>query len=83
VIYKRYTVVFLCVTLKLFTPRYKTVDRIIALSPEDTWKILDDFDGIYRFHPLVERSPLKSEQKSGVGARFPGNVGRYAWQVGP
>ena len=44
-------------------------DRVIDASPEETWKILDDFGGIYRFHPLVERSPLVNGQKTGVGAQ--------------
>ena len=33
------------------------VDRVIDISADEAWAIIDDFGGIYRFHPLVERFP--------------------------
>ena len=44
------------------------VDRVIDISADEAWAILDDFGGIYRFHPLVERSPIKNGVGSGLGA---------------
>lgn len=43
--------------------------RTIDLEQTQLWNILDDFGGIYRFHPAVERSPLLGRQRSGLGAR--------------
>ena len=45
------------------------VDRVIDVSAEDAWAILNDFGSIYRFHPLVERSPIKNGVSSGIGAQ--------------
>lgn len=44
-------------------------ERVINASPEETWEILDDFGGIYRFHPRVDRSPLVNGRATGVGAK--------------
>ncbi len=44
------------------------VKRVIEASREDVWRALSDIGGIYRFHPLVQRSPLLTEQTGGVGA---------------
>ena len=44
------------------------VDRVIDVSADEAWAILDDFGAIYRFHPLVERSPIKNGIRSGLGA---------------
>lgn len=44
------------------------VDRVIDISADRAWAIIDDFGGIYRFHPLVERSPIKNGVSSGLGA---------------
>ena len=44
------------------------VDRVIDIGADEAWAILDDFGGIYHFHPLVERSPIKNGIGSGLGA---------------
>jgi hypothetical protein len=46
-----------------------SVDRVIDVSAEDAWAIIDDFGSIYRFHPLVERSPIQNGVSSGIGAQ--------------
>lgn len=45
-----------------------TVQKTIGVSDVEAWKVLDDFGGVEKYHPLVERSPLKGEQRSGEGA---------------
>ncbi len=44
------------------------VARTIDVPAEEAWKIIDDFGGIYQYHPLVERSPIKNGVASGLGA---------------
>jgi hypothetical protein len=44
------------------------VQKTIGVSAVEAWKALDDFGGVEKYHPLVERSPLKGEQRSGEGA---------------
>ena len=40
----------------------------INRSARDVWEVIDDFGGIYRFHPLVETSPVISDKSTGLGA---------------
>jgi len=44
------------------------VTRTIPVSADRAWEVLDDFGGIYRYHPVVERSPIKNGIASGLGA---------------
>ena len=44
------------------------VARTIDVPADKAWKIIDDFGGIYQYHPLVERSPIKNGVASGLGA---------------
>ncbi|MCH7910422.1 MAG: SRPBCC family protein [Candidatus Hydrogenedentes bacterium] len=45
-----------------------SVSRKVNVPAEKVWKILSDFGGVHKFHPLVERSPLKSDNNSGLGS---------------
>ena len=45
-----------------------TVSRTVEAPASRVWEALDDFGGIHRLHPLIERSPLLNGQPSGVGA---------------
>jgi len=45
-----------------------SINRTVDASSPEVWEILADFGGVHRFHPLVERSPLLSDNNSGVGA---------------
>lgn len=44
-----------------------TISRTIHASPNAVWDAFADFSAIYKFHPLLESSPLLSENRSGVG----------------
>ncbi|MEZ4339237.1 MAG: SRPBCC family protein [Sandaracinaceae bacterium] len=44
------------------------ITRHVDAPPSRVWEALADFGGIYKFHPLVERSPLLTEQARGLGA---------------
>ncbi len=44
------------------------VTRTIPVSADRAWEVLDDFGGVYRYHPVVERSPIKNGIVSGLGA---------------
>lgn len=44
------------------------VEREIDVPVAKAWKILDDFGGVYRYHPIVERSPIDNGVGSGLGA---------------
>ncbi len=46
-----------------------SVNQLIDVSPDRAWEIIDDFGGVYRFHPRVEKSPLKPGPSSGLGAQ--------------
>jgi Polyketide cyclase / dehydrase and lipid transport len=49
-------------------PKVK-VSRSLSSSPDEVWKTISQIDGIHRFHPGVDRSPLCDGSKgSGVGA---------------
>ncbi len=45
------------------------VDRVVDVPVDRAWSIIDDFGGIYRFHPLVESSPIINGVASGPGAQ--------------
>ena len=45
------------------------VDRVIDQPAEAVWAQLDDFGGIYRYHPQVVTSPLANGIGSGLGAQ--------------
>ena len=46
-----------------------TVQRTVSHSPDIVWPALADFGGIYRFHPLVERSQVHpGTPTTGLGA---------------
>ncbi len=44
------------------------VARTIGVSADEAWKIIDDFGGIYQYHPVVERSHISNGVASGLGA---------------
>ncbi len=45
------------------------VTKILDVTPDRAWEIVDDFGGVYRYHPRVDRSPLLSEVSAGLGAK--------------
>lgn len=45
-----------------------TVERTFDHPRDAVWNALADFGGIYRFHPLVEHSPLNDGPSQGLGA---------------
>jgi len=45
------------------------VDRVIDQPADAVWAKLDDFGGVYRYHPLVVTSPLANGIGSGLGAQ--------------
>jgi hypothetical protein len=45
-----------------------SVSRTIGFPADRVWEVLDDFGAVYRYHPLVERSPLRNGVGSGEGA---------------
>ncbi|MCG8435349.1 MAG: SRPBCC family protein [Gammaproteobacteria bacterium] len=44
------------------------ITREIPISAEKLWNAVDDFGGIYRFHPYVESSKLLGGAQQGKGA---------------
>ena len=43
--------------------------RSMNVASQKVWNVLKDFGGVYKFHPVVETSPLLSQRKEGVGAK--------------
>ncbi len=41
----------------------------IAAPASSIWSVLADFGGVHRYHPRVAKSPLLSDENSGVGAK--------------
>ena len=44
------------------------VEREIEVPKGEAWSILDDFGAVYRYHPIVEASPIENGIPSGLGA---------------
>lgn len=44
------------------------VEREIEVPKDKAWSILDDFGAVYRYHPIVEASPIENGIPSGLGA---------------
>jgi hypothetical protein len=44
------------------------VTRTIGIPADEAWKILDDFGGVYQYHPEVDHSPVTNGVTSGLGA---------------
>ena len=44
------------------------VEREMNVTPERAWELLDDFGSVYRYHPIVEKSPIDNGVASGLGA---------------
>ncbi len=44
------------------------VDRVIDQPAEAIWAMLDDFGGVFRYHPLVKKSEIINGIGSGLGA---------------
>lgn len=44
------------------------VTRTIDMSADRVWEVVDDFGAVYRYHPLVEQSPIRNGVPSGEGA---------------
>ncbi|MBX2796911.1 MAG: SRPBCC family protein [Myxococcales bacterium] len=44
------------------------IERPMSHGADRVWEALSDIGGIYRFHPLVARSPLTSSHATGLGA---------------
>ena len=45
------------------------VARKIDRPSQELWKVISNLGEIYRFHPMVESSPMLSEETGGVGAK--------------
>ena len=45
-----------------------TATKEINKSATKVWEAIDDFGGIYKFHPLVESSPIINGKERGVGS---------------
>ena len=45
------------------------VTRDIPFSTQRAWDAFSDVGEIYRFHPVVERSPVHGDKRRGVGAK--------------
>lgn len=45
------------------------VEKSVPFPAARAWEALANFGEVYRFHPVVERSPLLGEETGGVGAR--------------
>ena len=45
------------------------IERQLAYTADTVWQKWDDVSGIYKFHPLIERSPITSKEKSGLGSQ--------------
>ena len=45
------------------------VDRVIDRPADAVWSILDDFGGVFRYHPLVTQSGIINGISSGLGAQ--------------
>ena len=43
--------------------------RGMNIASQKVWNVLKDFGGVYKFHPVVETSPLLSQHNEGVGAK--------------
>lgn len=41
----------------------------VTVPAGKAWTVLNDFGGIERYAPTIERSPILSEQKTGIGAK--------------
>jgi len=44
------------------------VEREMKIPVHRAWEILDDFGGVFRYHPNVEQSPIDNGIASGLGA---------------
>lgn len=44
------------------------VERELKVPVHKAWEILDDFGGVYRYHPMVEKSPIDNGIDAGLGA---------------
>lgn len=44
------------------------VERELQVPVAKAWEILNDFGAVYKYHPLVERSPIDNGIASGLGA---------------
>ena len=44
------------------------VQRQMKVPLHEAWEILDDFGGVFRYHPNVESSPIDNGIASGLGA---------------
>lgn len=45
-----------------------SVTRTIGVPADRVWEVVDDIGAVYRYHPLVERSPIRNGIPSGEGA---------------
>ncbi|MCJ8347342.1 SRPBCC family protein [bacterium] len=45
------------------------VSKKLNVDVDRVWKSFENFGEIYKFHPLVEKSPLLSKNASGIGAK--------------
>ena len=52
------------------------VQRDIKVPLHKAWEILDDFGGVYRYHPSVESSPIDNGITFGLGAERVCRLGR-------
>ncbi len=44
------------------------VEREMQVPVARAWRVLDDFGGVYKYHPLVEKSPIANGITAGLGA---------------
>lgn len=47
------------------------VEKTIPINApiQKVWQVIDDFGGVYKYHPIVEKSPMLSEIATGLGAK--------------
>jgi len=47
------------------------VEKTIPINApiQKVWQVIDDFGGVYKYHPVVEKSPMLSENATGLGAK--------------
>ena len=45
------------------------IEKKLAYTADSVWKKWDDISGIYKFHPLIERSPIIGDKTNGLGTQ--------------
>mgnify|MGYP000305888851 CR=1 FL=1 len=45
------------------------IAKQLSYTADTVWEKWDDVSGIYKFHPLIKRSPITSKELSGLGTQ--------------